>query len=50
LATFAAGYGWFMVPMDWKWALFGWAYALAGFLIEDWIKRKRPAEWRIDNA
>lgn len=29
LATFAAVYGWFMVPIGWKWAFVTWGYALA---------------------
>ena len=38
LATLAAVYGVFMVPIGWKWALIVWGYALAGFLVEDRIK------------
>jgi hypothetical protein len=34
----AAGYGWFMVPIGWKWALLIWGYALAWFLVNDRIK------------
>ncbi len=38
LATLAAVYGWFMVPVGWKWALIIWGYALAWFLVNDGIK------------
>lgn len=38
LATFAAVYGWFMVPIGWKWALVIWGYALAWFVVNDGIK------------
>ncbi|MCB9854501.1 MAG: plasma-membrane proton-efflux P-type ATPase [Phycisphaerales bacterium] len=38
LATCAAVYGWFMVPIGWKWALIIWGYALIWFLINDGIK------------
>jgi len=38
LATVAAVYGLFMVPIGWKWALFIWGYALAWFLVNDRIK------------
>ncbi len=38
LATLAAVYGWFMVPIGWKWALVIWGYALAWFLVNDQVK------------
>jgi H+-transporting ATPase len=38
IATFIAVYGIFMTPLGWSWAGFVWAYALAGFFIEDKIK------------
>ena len=38
LATLGAVYGWFMVPVGWKWALLIWGYALAWFVVNDWIK------------
>ena len=38
LATFAAVYGWFMVPIGWKWVLVIWGYALVWFLVNDRIK------------
>lgn len=38
LATFAVVYGWFMVPIDWKWALLIRGYALAWFLVNERIK------------
>jgi H+-transporting ATPase len=38
LATIAAVYGWFMVPIDWKWAGLIWGYALVWFLVNDRIK------------
>jgi len=31
-------YGAFMTPLGWGWALFVWAYALAWFLVSDWLK------------
>jgi H+-transporting ATPase len=37
-ATFAAVYGWFMVPVGWKWALVIWGYAMAWFFVNDGIK------------
>jgi len=37
-ATLAAVYGWFMVPIGWKWALLIWGYALVWFLINDRVK------------
>jgi H+-transporting ATPase len=38
IATVAAVYGWFMVPIGWKWALLVWVYALAWFLVNDRVK------------
>jgi H+-transporting ATPase len=38
IATLAAVYGWFMVPIGWKWALLIWGYALAWFLVNDRVK------------
>jgi H+-transporting ATPase len=38
LATLAAVYGVFMVPIAWKWVLLIWGYALAWFLVNDRIK------------
>jgi H+-transporting ATPase len=38
IATVAAVYGWFMVPIGWPWALLVWGYALAWFFVNDWIK------------
>jgi H+-transporting ATPase len=38
LATLAAVYGIFMAPIDWKWAVLIWVYALAWFLLNDRIK------------
>ncbi len=38
IATAAAVYGWFMVPIGWKWALVVWVYALAWFLVNDLVK------------
>jgi len=38
LATVAAVYGWFMVPIGWKWAGLIWGYALAWFIVNDRIK------------
>ena len=38
LATLAAVYGLFMVPIGWTWALVIWGYALVWFLVNDRIK------------
>jgi H+-transporting ATPase len=38
LATLAAVYGLFMVPIGWKWAALIWGYAFAWFLVNDGIK------------
>jgi H+-transporting ATPase len=38
LATLAAVYGWFMVPISWKWAALIWGYALVWFLVNDRVK------------
>lgn len=38
LATLAAVYGIFMVPIGWKWAGLIWAYALVWFVVNDRIK------------
>ncbi|MDI6812600.1 MAG: hypothetical protein QME75_14690 [Deltaproteobacteria bacterium] len=38
LATLVAVYGWYVAPIGWKPALFVWGYALAAFLIADFIK------------
>ncbi|AFM24639.1 plasma-membrane proton-efflux P-type ATPase [Desulfomonile tiedjei DSM 6799] len=38
LATVAAIYGVFMVPISWKWALIIWVYALLWFLVNDRVK------------
>jgi H+-transporting ATPase len=38
IATVAAVYGWFMVPIGWPWALLVWGYALAWFFVNDGIK------------
>jgi H+-transporting ATPase len=38
LATLAAVYGWFMVPIGWGWALLIWGYAMAWFLVSDRVK------------
>lgn len=39
LATLAAVFGIFMVPIGWRWALLIWGYALAWFLVNDLIKQ-----------
>jgi hypothetical protein len=44
LATLAAVYGWFMVPIGWEWAGLIWGYALVWFLVND---RVRLAAYRI---
>jgi H+-transporting ATPase len=38
LATLAAVYGWFMVPIGWKWSLIVWGYAVAWFFVNDLVK------------
>ena len=38
LATLAAVYGVFMAPISWRWALLIWGYALAWFVVNDFIK------------
>jgi H+-transporting ATPase len=38
IATLAAVYGVFMVPIGWKWGLVIWVYALVWFLINDRVK------------
>jgi H+-transporting ATPase len=38
VATLIAIFGLFMAPLDWKWALFVWGYAVAWFLINDLVK------------
>ena len=38
IATLVAVYGLFMAPIGWKWAALVWGYALAWFLVNDWIE------------
>ncbi len=38
IATLAAVYGVFMTAIGWQWALLVWGYALAWFLVNDWVK------------
>jgi H+-transporting ATPase len=38
LATLAAVYGVFMVPVGWHWALLVWGYSLAWFFVNDRVK------------
>jgi H+-transporting ATPase len=38
VATFIAVYGIGMTPIGWKWAGMVWGYALAWFLVNDWVK------------
>jgi len=38
LATLIAVYGFLMTPISWHWALFVWGYAVAWFLLNDWVK------------
>ena len=47
LATLAAVYGWFMVPIGWNWAMVIWGYALVWFLVNDRVKL---AAYRIIDA
>jgi H+-transporting ATPase len=37
-ATLIAIFGVFMTPLDWRWALFVWGYALAWFVVNDQAK------------
>ena len=46
LATLAAVYGWWMVPIGWPWVAVIWGYALVWFVINDRIKL---AAYRIFN-
>jgi H+-transporting ATPase len=38
VATLIATFGLFMAPIGWKLALLVWAYALAWFLVNDWVQ------------
>jgi H+-transporting ATPase len=38
MATIIAVYGFFMPPIGWGWALAVWGYAIAWFLVNDWVK------------
>jgi H+-transporting ATPase len=38
MATLLATFGLFMAPIGWKLALLVWGYALAWFLVNDWVK------------
>ena len=38
LATLVAVYGWYVAPIGWKLAIIVWGYALAAFLLTDFIK------------
>ena len=48
LATLAAVYGVFMVPIGWNWALVVWGYALLWFFLNDGVKQAsyRIFDWR----
>jgi H+-transporting ATPase len=46
LATLIAVYGFYMMPLGWKWAAFVWLYAIAWFLMNDRIKL--IAYWFLD--
>ena len=37
-ATLIAVYGFLMHPLGWSWALIVWGYALAWFVVNDWLK------------
>jgi H+-transporting ATPase len=39
IATLAAIYGIYMVPISWHWALFIWGYSLFWFVLNDFVKR-----------
>jgi H+-transporting ATPase len=38
LATLVVVYGWFVSPIGWQLAGFVWAYALAAFIVTDFLK------------
>jgi H+-transporting ATPase len=38
LATFVAVYGWYVTPIGWKLALYVWGFALAFFVLTDFLK------------
>ncbi len=38
MATLAAGFGILMAPVHWKWILLIWGYALAWFVVNDFVK------------
>jgi H+-transporting ATPase len=38
LATLIAVYGWYVAPIGWKLAIFVWGYALAAFVLTDFLK------------
>jgi H+-transporting ATPase len=38
IATLVAVYGLFMTPLGWSWAALVWGYALAWFLVNDWVE------------
>jgi H+-transporting ATPase len=38
IATLVAVYGLFMTPIGWGWAALVWGYALAWFLVNDWVE------------
>jgi H+-transporting ATPase len=38
VATLIATFGLFMAPIGWRLSLFVWGYALAWFLVNDWVK------------
>lgn len=38
VATLVAVYGLFMTPIGWRWAALVWGYAVAWFLVNDWIE------------
>ena len=38
LATLFAVYGWFISPIGWNLAIFIWIYAIAAFVLTDYIK------------
>jgi H+-transporting ATPase len=38
VATLITTFGVFTAPIGWHWALFVWGYALAWFVVNDWVK------------
>jgi H+-transporting ATPase len=50
LATAAAVWGIFMAPIGWHWALVVWAYCLAWFFVNDWVKLAAHRIFAVDHS